>query len=106
MKIKKKWEWSKRKEFGGTSGWIRKKKKRKKIEERKNKKTELRERKKMVFRFSLRSTEIEPSVFVGARGKVHLRDESYSWVPKSRSFVKLQEVGNFPTLIIFSLKAI
>ena len=32
--------------------------------------------------------------------------DGYSWVPKSRSFVKLQEVGNFPTWIISSLKAI
>ena len=28
--------------------------------------------------FSLRSTEIGPSVFVGARGKVHLRDENFA----------------------------
>ena len=27
---------------------------------------------------SLRSTKIGPSVFVGARGKVHLRDESFA----------------------------
>ena len=39
--------------------------------------------------FSLRSTEIGSTVFVGARGKVHLRNESYAWAPKSRSFVKL-----------------
>ena len=26
------------------------------------------------------------------------------WVPKSWSFIKLHEVGNFPTWIIFSLK--
>ena len=55
--------------------------------------------------FSLRSTEIGPSVFIGVRDKVHLRDESYAWVPKSWTFVKLHEVGNFPTLNIFSLKA-
>ena len=47
--------------------------------------------------FSLRSTEIRLTVFVGARGKIHLRNESYAWAPKSGSFVKLQEVGNFPT---------
>ena len=28
--------------------------------------------------FSLRFMEIGPSVFVGARGKVHLRDESFA----------------------------
>ena len=53
---------------------------------------------------SLRSMEIELSVFIRARGKVHLRDKSYAWVPKSWSFVKLHEVGNFPTLNIFNLK--
>ena len=56
--------------------------------------------------FSLRSTEIGPWVFVGARGKVGPRNLGYAWVPKSRGFVKLQEVGNFPTWIISSLKAI
>ena len=56
--------------------------------------------------FSLRSTEIGSSILVGARGKVYLRDESYAWVPKSWSFVKLHEVGNFLTWIISSLKII
>ena len=56
--------------------------------------------------FSLRYTEIEPWVFVEARVKVDSRNEGYAWVPKSGSFVKLQEVGNFSTLIIFILKAI
>ena len=84
------------------------KKKNKKEEEMRKKKTEQREKKKKkgVFRFSLRSTEIGPSVFVVARGKVHLRNESYACLPKSRSFVKLQEIGNFPTWIISSLKVI
>ena len=39
-----------------------------------------RERKKRGFRFSLRSTEIGSSVFVGARDKVLLHDESSAWV--------------------------
>ena len=39
------------------------------------------------------------------RVKVYPRNEGYAWVPKSGSFVKLQEVGNFPTWIIFSLNA-
>ena len=52
--------------------------------------------------FSLRSTEIEPWVFVGARGKVSPSNKGYAWVPKSRGFVKLQEVENFPTLIILA----
>ena len=60
---------------------------------------------KEVFRYSLRSTKIKPSVFIGARRKVDPRIASYAWVPKSWSFVKLHEVGNFPTLNIFSLKA-
>ena len=56
--------------------------------------------------FSLRSTKIGPWVFVGERGKVGPRNEGYTWVPKSRGFIKLQEVGNFPTWVISSLKII
>ena len=56
------------------------------------------------FRFFLRSMKIGPQVFVGAKGKVDLRDESYAWTPKSWSFVKLYEVRNFPTCVISSLK--
>ena len=110
MKEKIKWKMKKNKEmgregskqieFGGISGPIRKKKKRKKREEERGKRRKRsRERKKKgkgVFRFSLRFMEIGLLVFVGARDKVHLRDESYAWVPKYRSFVKLKEVGNFP----------
>ena len=76
---------------------------------RKGKQIESRARereKKRVSTFSLRSTGIEPSVSIRARGKVGPRNESYAWVPKSESFVKLQEVGNFPTRVISSLKAI
>ena len=40
------------------------------------------------------------------RVKDNLRNEGYAWVPKSGSFVKLQEVRNFPTWIISSLKSI
>ena len=42
----------------------------------------------------------------GLRVKVDPRNESYAWVPKSGSFIKLQEADNFPTWIISSLKAI
>ena len=56
--------------------------------------------------FFLRSMKIGPQVFVGTEGKVDLRDESYAWTPKSWSFVKLYEVGNFPTCVISILKAI
>ena len=45
--------------------------------------------------FSIRSMEIGSWVFVRARGKVGPRIESYAWVPKSWSFVKLHGVGNF-----------
>ena len=45
-------------------------------------------------------------VFVEAKGKVGLPEESYAWVPKSRSFVKLREVENFSTRFTFSLKAV
>ena len=41
----------------------------------------------------------------GPRRKVAQHIASYVWVPKYWSFVKLHEVGNFPTLNIFSLKA-
>ena len=56
--------------------------------------------------FFLRSTKIGLQVFIGTEGKVDLRDESYAWTPKSWSFVKLHEVGNFPTCVISSQKAI
>ena len=41
----------------------------------------------------------------GPRRKVGPRIMSYVWVPKSWSFMKLHELGNFPTWNIFSLKA-
>ena len=56
--------------------------------------------------FFLRSTKIGPQVFVGTKGKIDLRDESYVWTPKSWSFVKLHAIENFPTCVISSLKAI
>ena len=64
-----------------------------------------RERGKEVFHLSLRSTEIKSSVFVRARRKVDPRIASYTWVPKSWSFINFHEIGNFHTLNIFSLKA-
>ena len=72
-------------------GWIRKEKKKK----RKN-----------GFHFSPRSMEIEPSVFFGARRKVHLRDETFAEVREYGVFAKLQEVGFFLTWVISSLKTI
>ena len=58
------------------------------------------------LRFFLISTKIGPQVFVGTEGKFDPCDESYAWTPKSWSFVKLHEVGNFPTYVISSLKVI
>ena len=55
--------------------------------------------------FSLRFTKIGSLVFIRVRVKVYQCNESYAWVPKSRSFIKFQEVENFPTYNIFSLKA-
>ena len=50
--------------------------------------------------------KIGPQVFVGTEGKVDLRDEIYATIPKSWSFVKLHEVENFPTYVIYILKVI
>ena len=36
--------------------------------------------------FSLQSTEFCWSEFVGLRMKVHLLDDGYAWVPKTRDF--------------------
>ena len=38
--------------------------------------------------FSLRSMEIRWSVFVGPKTKVHLLEEGYAWIPKTRDFVQ------------------
>ena len=63
--------------------------------------------KKIFYFFSLcfffKFMKIRPRVFVGTEGKVDLRDESYAWTPKSWSFVKLHEVGNFPTCVISNI---
>ena len=51
--------------------------------------------------------EIGPSVFIGARGKVGPRNESYTWIPKSVDFAKLQEVEVFsPTQFNSCLRAV
>ena len=102
---------------------LKNKKKIKKIEENSNKgekkkrngrrerqkqreKREERESRERNSTFSLRYMEIGPWVFIGVRGKVDPLIASYVWVPKSWSFVKHHEVGNFPTWIISTLKAI
>ena len=61
------------------------------------------------FFFSLLLFKIYGNWTIGfhlSKGKVDLRIASYAWAPKSWSFVKLHEVGNFPTCVISSLKAI
>ena len=45
-------------------------------------------KKKKNQNFYLRSTEFRWSEFVGPRMKVHLLDEGYAWVPKTRDFVE------------------
>ena len=46
------------------------------------------------------------STFESLRTKVGTRSGIYEWTPKSWSFIKLQEVGYFPTWFTFSLKAL
>ena len=74
----------KKKKKGKSKGKRKEEGRRTESEQRERKKKE----KKKVFRFSLRSTEIELSVFIEVRRKVDLRIASYAWVPKSWSFVK------------------
>ena len=42
---------------------------------------------------SLGFTKVGLSVFVGARGKVHLHDETFEWGEESGVFTELREVG-------------
>ena len=85
-------------------GKIGEKKKRKK---RKEKKREKKRRGVRSSTFSLDFTEIGPSVFVGARGKVQPRDKSFTWIRESGVFAKLREVGVFLLLgFILGLRAI
>ena len=51
-----------------------------KMRERKKKKKRKKRRWVRSCTLSLEFTEIGQSVFVGERGKVHLRDESFAWV--------------------------
>ena len=47
-----------------------------------------REKKERNQNFSLRSTDFCWSKFVEPRMKVHLLDVGYTWVPKTRDFIK------------------
>ena len=53
---------------------------------KKKEKIEKRERGERNSNFSLRSTEIGGSIFVGPRTKDHLLDKGYTCVPKTRDF--------------------
>ena len=82
-----------------------------------------RERRERAPSFSLRSTELRWSIFVGPRTKVHRIDQGYAWVPRTRDFAEdprkesreievvrlrrlpnrsstLQEVWILPTLVL------
>ena len=59
------------------------------------------------FTLSLDFLEIRSSAFIEARNKVDPHSEIYVWVLKSRSFDKLQGVGDFSYSVLFlALKAI
>ena len=47
-----------------------------------------RKKKKKNLNFSLRSTEFLRSKFIGPITKVHILDEGYAWVPKTRDFTE------------------
>ena len=57
-------------------------------------------RKRGIFPVFRQSNPDDPRV------KVDPRIAGYAWVPISWNFVEFREVGNFPTLNIFSLKAV
>ena len=51
--------------------------------------------------FSLRSREIGPLDFDGARRENVLHEAGYAWTPDLWSFLKLQEVGFLLTWVLF-----
>ena len=83
---------------------------RRKNEGKKEKKEKEREKKKRgvrSFTFSLGFTEITSSVFVGARSKVRLGDESFVWGTRICGFRQiLRGRGLSPTLVSLGLRAI
>ena len=98
--MKRKWKWRANKE---RVRWIREKMREANKRERKKKSDRERERKERETKREIfpafRRLELD-----GPRRKVDPRIASYAGVPKSWGFVKLHEIGNFPTLNIFSLK--
>ena len=87
--------------------------KEKEEERRKENRREMRERSKQRERERERGERKKKEIFPvfrrskldGQRRKVDSCIVTYAWVQKFGSFVKLHEVGNFPTYNIFSLKA-
>ena len=55
--------------------------------------------------FSLRSTEFRRLKFIGPKTKVHLLDEGYAWVPKTRDFTEdsSEEFGKSKVLSLGSI---
>ena len=90
----------------GEVRWIRKEKRKEKGRKRIGEREIKRKEKKMGFSLLSKIYGSRAVGFLRSKGKVDPRNESYVCVPKSGSFVKLQEVGNFPTWIISSLKSI
>ena len=56
--------------------------------------------------FSLRSREIGPLDFNGARRENDLRRTGYAWTPILVSFFKFLEVGFLPTWVLFLLLSV
>ena len=56
--------------------------------------------------FSLEIRAIRPSAVFGTRRRTALRREGFAWVPDLGCFLKLREVGNFPTCVISILNVI
>ena len=73
-----------------------KNKKERREKKRDREREEERERKKMGIFPAFRRSKLD-----GLRRKVDPHIAGYAWVPKSWSFVKLSEVGNFLIWIIF-----
>ena len=77
---------------GGGGGGGKKNKQGRREKQTDREREEERERKKGGIFPPFRQSKLD-----GLRRKVDPRIASYTWVPKSWSFLKLWEVGNFPT---------
>ena len=63
-----------------------------------------RERRERALSFSLRSTELRCSDFVGPRIKVHRINEGYVWVTRTRDFTEESKDGNSENSKLSSLR--